>query len=64
MSRQFTEQEYITAIRAVAMANDWSFVNRYADGDLLELLSECDFKMALLVKSLQVLNDSEKLANH
>lgn len=63
MSRQFTEQEYITAIRLVAMANDWSFVDRYADGDLLELLSDCDFKMALVVKSLQVLNDSEKLAH-
>ena len=62
MKAKYSEQEYISVMRALAWANDWSCVDAYADGDLLELLSECEYKMPIIVKSLKVLNDSHNLA--
>ena len=62
--KTYTEQEYISMIRAIAWANDWEYVgNKYDDGDLLELLSDLNFNFPLTIQSLQVLNDSYKLAN-
>lgn len=61
--KQTAEEKCITAIRSVAWANNWSCVDRYSDGDLLELLSECQFKAPLVMRSLKLLHESDQLSH-